>query len=274
MSAEQVRELLTQASESLQNGLYDQALDQTSQAMALDPANGEAKLIRAIALSRTGQTEQAMANFRSAIAAMPQSPEPHAQLAVHLHSNGQPREALEEARAALALDPSHMQARSLAARIEQELGGSTTEAPPAGNYQASPYAAPQGEYSRHGQPVGEGIHHVAFVRQMGEKKWDTIGLVLVIMGLLMTVYSIIVMAGNWGPMMEAFRTGNQSAMPATTPFQMVMQIISWIGIAGSIGWVAADIADRKGNWLWMVAFIICCCCAPIQAIYYFLGRKR
>jgi hypothetical protein len=52
----------------------------------------------------------------------------------------------------------------------------------------------------------------------------------------------------------------------------VVQIFGWIEFAGVVVWGALDIADRRGNWAWMIAFV---CCGVIGLpIYMLAGRKR
>lgn len=274
MSAEQVQELLNQASTALQQGQYDQALQMADQCLALDPSNGNAYLVRAIALSRTGQGDLATAAFRTAIDVMPQSAAAHYNLAVHQHSLNQKRESMESARRALEVDPNHAAARELFNGLQQELAPepprSDVYAPPptAGN----PYMNPpsQGDYYRPGHQGGPQGGGVSYVRNMGDG-WNTFGLILVLAGAAIWVFAIINIFVKWPEIQTAMQTGQQAP---TSPLEMIVNIISLINACVSIWWVASDIADRRGNWLWLVVFIICCCCTPVQAIYYFAGRNK
>lgn len=282
MADELVRSLIAQASASIESGQYVQALDFADQALAMEPENGEAHLARAITLSRTGQNDLATAAFRAATNYWPSSGEPNYRLAMHFRANGMGRESMETARRALEIEPGHAGARELLAQVERELGVAAPPsseipvaayAPPnaeGGQYQQNPYTEQGGAYYRPGQASWDGrMHNVAFVEKMG-KNWDTFGLVLAIFGAAMTVYGIINMVQNWDAMMTAIQAGKQADIPQN----IVMQILSWVGLIASIFWVASDIADRKGNWLWLVVFLICCCCNPVQWLYYFLGRKN
>jgi tetratricopeptide (TPR) repeat protein len=285
--SEQAPELLNQATTALQQGQFEASLQLADQALAADPSSGNAYLIRAIALSRLGQADLATAAFRSAIDVMPTSSPAHYNLAVHFHAQGMKRDALDSARRALELDANNGQARDLVNLLNTELGYGevqpTQSAPmgspyagvpgPSGPYGGAPGSAPSAEYYRQGysgaQTQGGAV---AFVDRMGTK-WDTFGLVLVVLQMVALVYGLINLANQWPLIMEAARTGQQANIP-TTPLQTGFQIISWVLLFVSMFWVITDVINRRNHWLWIVLYVLCCCCGPFQFVYFFFGRKK
>jgi len=270
--SEQATELLNQATTALQQGQFEASLQYADQALAADPSNGNAYLIRAIALSRTGQPDLATAAFRSAIDVMPSSSSAHYNLAVHYHAQGMKRESLDSARTAVELDANNGQARDLVNLLNAELGGGEVRPPEAATPPAmaqNPYMSQAaGDYYRpayQGGPQGA----VSYVNNMGDR-WNTFGLILLLVGAGIWIFAIANTVMKWDEIMEAARTGRQAP---STPLELAMNVISIVNSLLSLFWVASDISNRRGNWMWLVGFIICCCCTPFQAVYYLVGRK-
>lgn len=288
MSAEQAKGFLDQATQSIQGGMFTQAIDLIDQAIALDPNNAEAYLLKGVAMAQTNQPDAATEAFQKAIMIQPTNPKAFFNLAVHQSRTGNKTSALDAAREALRLDPAHAGARELVGQLEQELGLARTadpmlkeDAPPVQAVQ-NPYAnqnpyASQNPYTQQNAPYyregyGPSAHSVAFVERMGAT-WTTIGWVLVGIWVLIFLISMI----TSGPqiieaMQQAMR--NPNAQPPMQQGNLFLQVLSWINTLAALIWMIIDIADRRGNWLWLVLFICCCCCAPIQAIYMAAGRKN
>ncbi|MEQ1932494.1 MAG: tetratricopeptide repeat protein [Fimbriimonadaceae bacterium] len=274
MSNEQAQEFLNQATQSVQSGQFDQALTLVDQCLALDPSNGDAYLLRGIALSQTKQPDLAQAAFRAAADLMPGSPKPLFNLAVHLYGTGYKREAYDAANEALQLDPSHAQARDLASRLQQELGIPAPGIPtagPEGPQAQNPYA--QGaNYYRPGYENQTGqVHSIAFVERMGAN-WDKIGLIICGVSMLLLLLGLGNLMSQWDAIMTSFRGGTPYQQPST-PLSVIQNILGWVTSLSALFWVISDIADRRGSWLWLVGFILCCCCAPFQFVYYYFTRK-
>src|SRR5688572_28332388 len=118
MSEEQAKQFLDQATQSLQSGQFQQALELVDQSIALKGDDAEAHILRGIALSQTGQPDVATESFRKAISLSHNNPKAYYNLAVHLYSRGQKSESIEMAREAVRLDTKHAGARDLVTRIE------------------------------------------------------------------------------------------------------------------------------------------------------------
>jgi len=284
MSEEQSINFINQATQSLQSGQLNQALDFANQALLLNPESADAYVIKAVALAQMNQAAEATQAFEDALRIDPSNAKTRFNLAVHLVRQNQKTEALTQVREALASDPSHVGARDLLTQLERELGvapagqasvppiqqpGQTTEVPGAQSpygqnpYQQSPYGSPQQPYYA---PTSQ--HNLPFVENMG-KNWEIIGWAFVIVWLLLF---LVQMPQAIAQVQEAMR--NPGAPP---PQQQGNPIITVLGLANALGgitWMIMDILDRRGNWLWFVLYLLCCCCAPIQALYMALGRKK
>src|SRR5688572_29672313 len=123
MAREQVQQFIEQATQSIQSGQFDGALQLIDQALALSPNEADAYILRGICLSQTGQPAAATEAFGKAIELDPNSAKARYNLAVHLYALGQKQEALKAARDASGLDPAHSGARQLITTLETELAG-------------------------------------------------------------------------------------------------------------------------------------------------------
>lgn len=275
--SEQVTGFITQATQSIQSGQFNEALEMANQAIMLDSSNAEAYLLRAIAQSQTNQPEAATQSFMESIRLAPESPKAHFNLAVHYYQQGKKDLALESAKGAINADPNHPGARDLVQRIEQELGLTQTQIP--GNTAENPYATPNAAYMRNqgtAANYSSNEHSVAFVENMGAK-WVTLGWGLIASSIVLFIIS---MAMQGSMLMQMFsdpegfnRTSSAMGMSASSIFMSIVSMILKVCI---LTWTALDIADRRGNWVWMVPQVLCCCCGlefiPM-AIYIAAGRK-
>lgn len=284
MAEDQAKGFLDQATQSIQGGMFNQAIDLIDQAIAIDPNNAEAYLLRGVAMAQTNQPDGATESFQKAIMIQPTNAKAFFNLAVHQSRMGNKTQALDASREALRLDPAHAGARELIVQLEQELGLERTvdpmlkeDVPPVQAGPQNPYGAqnpyaqqPGAQYYRQG--YAPSAHSVAFVEKMGQT-WTTIGWVLV--GVWVVIF-LISMITSGPQMIEAFQEAmrNPNAPRPVQQGNILVQILSWINALAALIWMIIDIADRRGNWLWLVLFICCCCCAPIQAIYIAAGRRK
>ncbi len=139
MSQEQSRQFVEQATQSVQSGQFEGALQLVDQALAINPADPDAHILRGICLSQTGQPAAATEAFQRAMYLDPNSSKARYNLAVHQYAQGQKSEALRLAREAASLDASHSGARQLISNLEAELNQRSTSAGPNPN---DPLAAP------------------------------------------------------------------------------------------------------------------------------------
>lgn len=310
MSAEQAKEFLNQATQSLQSGQFQQALELVEQSIALKGDEAEAHILRGIALSQTGQPDTATESFRKAISLAHNNPKAYYNLAVHLYSRGEKSEAIEMAREAVRLDTKHAGARDLVTRIEMEaqpdsgvkaprveepLAPSGMEPPPgtgvsgpsspserpspgpSAPYQTPPSQQPAGGYYRPGYETG-GIHSLQFVANMG-KTWDTIAWALIVVSFAVFVGSIALFMPFY---QELFRNPENMSRMSTMglgggPLSIVLQIVSWLATLASLVWMILELSDRRGNWLWLLPYILCCCCGfhwVVLGIYLLAGRAK
>jgi tetratricopeptide (TPR) repeat protein len=121
MAQEQTRQFIEQATQSIQGGQFQGALVLIDQALALDPSDSDAHILRGICLSQTGQPAAATDAFNRAISLDPSSAKAKYNLGVHQYALGQKQEALRSARDAANLDPAHTGARQLISNLEVEL---------------------------------------------------------------------------------------------------------------------------------------------------------
>lgn len=282
MSEEQARSFIEQATQSLQTGQLNQALDFANQAIMLDPTNGDAFSLKAVALAQLNQNAEATRAFEEAIQLQPENSKVRYNLAVHLVRQNQKIEGLGQAREALQLDPAHAGARELIAQLERELGvtaeprpeghaappiqGIDPNAPYAQNpYGQSPYGNQQPTpYGGERQGYSGSAHNIAFVEQMGPT-WTAIGWALVAVYIILLIVQIPQTIETVRIVME-----NPQAQPPQNPVFTIIGLVGWVF---SFSWMIIDIMDRRASWLWLVLYCICCCCGPVQAIYMLAGRK-
>lgn len=303
MADDQVKQFLEQATQSLQSGQFQQALDLADQAVALQESD-EAQLLRGVALSQLNQPDSATEAFRRAISLNAHNPKAYYNLAVHYYALGQKNEALEMAREAVRIDSKHAGARDLVTRIEAESApksevqparvmddGSTQEAganadpmggpmPGGAPGPQAPYQAPvQGNYARPGYETS-GVHSLQFVANMG-KTWDTIAWILIV---VMFAIFVLGWVTNFGQIMEvlnnpeaARRMGGFNSFGTMGAFQIILSIVGIIFRLVSLVWMILELTDRRGNWLWLLPYILCCCCnaewLPL-GIYLMAGRQK
>ncbi len=130
MAQEQIQPFLDQATQSIQSGQFDGALQLVNQALALVPDSADAYLLRGICLSQTGQPAAATEAFTKAISLDPKSAKARYNLSVHQYALGQKVDALKSSREALELEPTHAGARQLITTLEAELAGPSPSSTP------------------------------------------------------------------------------------------------------------------------------------------------
>ncbi len=316
MSEDHGKQFRDEAMQSLQSGQFDKALELINQAIELNDRDSEAHVLKGITLSQLNRPDEATQAFREAISCGPSNAKAYFNLAVHQYTLGQKVEAESMAREAVRLDPSHAGARDLVGRIQRELspelitptgkvpanpgnpadplsGGTAPPsagpgqgAPPAGApgpQGGQPNQGPQQNYYRPPYEERSGynnsnIHSIAFIGNMG-KGWDTFGYIVSALNILIFVVTILMIL----PMLqeafknpEAFRNQNAMMMSGAGPAVQVMEILGYLIRLISLVWMILDLSDRRGNWLWLIPFILCCCCGlpgMIMPFYIWKGRS-
>lgn len=119
------------------------------------------------------------------------------------------------------------------------------------------------------------IHSLQFIANMG-KGWDTFGWILAVATM---VVGGIVWASAFSIMAQVF--SNPQAYAGSSPWMtpgvsVPLQILDMVGRLVALVWMILELSDRRGNWLWILPFIICCCCnlpGVVMAIYLWKGRQ-
>lgn len=292
MANEQAKQLLSQATSAIQNGDFNGALGLINQAIDLDSTDAESFVLRGIALAQTGQAAGATESFHEALRLDPGNVKAHYNLAVHYYGSGDKTAALEMARQAIAFDPGHAAAQDLLRRLQAEGFGvesadPTATPPMAGEGPQAFSSAPSAGYYRegYGGPQDQYVkpaHSIAMIERMG-KTWDIIGWSAVFVGLVVFGGNIAFGPGarmgqdffnDFGGTMQRLKENPHLYDP--TPLGLVFNLLSYLVIAVTLTYIIMDIVDRRGNWLWIIPFVICCCCGMHWAalgIYLAAGRK-
>lgn len=286
MAEDQAQSFINQASQSLQSGQLNQALDFADQAIALNPGMVDAYVIRAVSLAQLNQPQEATRAFEDAIRIQPDNAKTRFNLAVHLVRQGQKVEALTQVREAQRLDPNHAGAREMLLQLEGELGVTPTPAPGseavppvagvASPYGANPYQQqnpyPQGAPSQPYFRPPQKEHNVALVEQIGGGVWTGIGWVFIIAWFLINVIYMVTEGPVFMQTLQDVLAGETPADPDQgSPLWTVLALLFSVS---SLAWMIIDIIDRRSSWIWGVFFAICCCCGPVQVLYMLLGRKN
>ncbi|MBS1718434.1 MAG: tetratricopeptide repeat protein [Armatimonadetes bacterium] len=271
MSSEQIQKFINEATLSINGGQFDQAAKLAGEALALDPNCSDAMVIQAIAFSQTGRSEQATAVFRNALQVDPHNPKTHFNFAVHLYGMGLKNDALAEAQTTANLDPSHVSAANLVGQLQQELG-LTTSAPPIPTMSRPEQISmpmPGFESSLRG-------HSMDFIAK-NDGVWTFTGWFLSLSNLVIFGVTTAMMLPFFEKVMAAAASGSRTSPDFASPVPVGLSIISWLVILLMITWMAMDIADRRGNWIWIVPGAICTVCCGlgwlILPIYLLAGRR-
>ncbi|MBX3119321.1 MAG: tetratricopeptide repeat protein [Fimbriimonadaceae bacterium] len=138
---------------------------------------------------------------------------------------------------------------------------------------------PPGGYERPGYGT-RNVHSMAFIENMG-KGWDGFGYILSALNIILF---IVISAATYSLVMEAFqnpeafqnRNMGFFSMEGVSPVITVLSLVSRLIQLISLIWMIMELADRRGNWLWLLPFILCCCCGLpglIIPIYIWKGRS-
>lgn len=311
MAQEQIRQFIDQATQSIQSGQFDQALQLIEQALALDPSSADAYILKGIGLSQTGQPAAATEALRRAIELDPTSAKAHYNLAVHLYSQAQKPDALVAAQKAAELDPGHATARQLISTIETELGVGVR---PETSYAHDPLAVPPVTATppenaappvveqpaprpfHQAVPPGSGVagegqyvnpymkdpyatqeHSIPFIGNMGGA-WTAIGWLLAVLSLVggLTLIYVVVQVMplvNGNNQEEVQRIVQQKYGGLGT----VIQICGLGSVIGIVAWTIIDVLDRRTNPVWIIPSVVCTCCGfgwLTLPIYILAGRNK
>ena len=252
---------LEQATDLINAGNYQGALEASRTVLMSYPENISAKLIEAIALSQMGNTRDASEAFQVAIQLDPTNVKANFNAAVHEYNAGNIEVAQGLIGRVLELDPSHAGAKAL-----QDKVGKPAPKAMASAYQRVPAADLEAPH--------EGI---AFIERMG-KGWDVIGWTLSLISFATVVYVTAGFLHSMPTLTNAAQGQDMKAMTnAVNAFMPVwLQVVDVFMRLGLIVWMVMDILHRRANFLWLLLHIPCSCINfgfISQPIYMFFGRK-
>ena len=261
MSEDQIS-TIQQATDFVNAGKFEEALERSRAVLVTDPNSGDAKLIEAIALSQLGNSRDASEAFSAAIRLAPTNVKARFNAAVHEFNMGNTGQARTLATEALNLDPEHEGTKTLLEKMGPE------PVPLQGGMQY-PREAPEGF-----EPAHEGI---TFIRNLGPS-WVMIGWFLAICSAASFAYSAYGLATHWSELMAAMSSKDQAQMQAVTKAMQnpMTQIIAWGVLGANMVWTIMDLIHRKGNFAWLIAHVPCTCLGLsfiTQPLYILLGRK-
>ena len=260
------KEFLDQATQSLQGGQFQQALELVGNAIALGPDNAEAFVLKGIAESQLSRPHEAVESFKRAMELDPASPKAAFNLAVHYYGAGQKQEALTAARQALAADPAHAGARDLVQRLEGELNIPGAPSPDAVSGATPPMrptaftpAADTGQW-RPGYELP--AHSLRWVENM-EAAWGVIGWLLVAISIGLGVLFWATVGPEIMKIFQAAMSDPTAAQRMQPHIPTLMSVVVWIAygvrVLGML-WMIFDLVDRRGPWLWLLPFLLCGVC--------------
>ncbi len=279
MSLEQVEQFIREAQQTMQTGHFAPALELTEQALALDPTSSDAHVLMGVALAQLNRPEEATQAFLAGIRFGPQNTKAFFNLAVHYHQQGQKALSEEMARETLRINSDHPGAKSLLggndsanepdSQMMREVPRTSSEtepgAPNNARSQTTATFRPGYDASTEGS--------LQFVERMG-KGWVFIGMSLALLSLLIGFFA-------WADFLQVLSQigvgGDPNAIGA-----MIESSNTWLSVLStlisliSLLWMIFDVIHRRGNWLWMLPYVLCCCCSfggVCQLIYLWQGRK-
>ncbi|HTQ10018.1 MAG TPA: tetratricopeptide repeat protein [Fimbriimonadaceae bacterium] len=261
---EQARKLVDQAEIAIKANNPQYAAELLRQSILYYGKDADAYLLLGIALSQNKMPADAENALKRATQLAPDSVKARFNLAVHQYSQGQVRSALNNARRALEMSPEHEGSKSLAARIEKEMG-------------LQPGEQPKTTAAGNPTPVetlpDEGLPQMSFIDRLG-RGWVVVAwaiAALSLAGLLLTLPLAL-------PMMGSRATSDQLMLAfRADPREHVLMAMSFGSTLLAILWIALDAIHRKGNLLWVLPQVFCGCIGftwLIVPIYLLFGRRE
>jgi tetratricopeptide (TPR) repeat protein len=278
MSRTQVSLFIEQAAELLRQGRPEEGLSTIERALALDPQDGEALELKAIALATLDRDSEAGEYFLAATKAAPNIAKYFYNYAVYLDERGEPALALEAIRQAVKLDSSNLGSIDLMRRMETTSGAAPMDLPELalvedtddGNRpreqdhltshisdisEISDIYKPEFMHGFYGQ--GMEIHSLRWVEELG-KTWRLIGWCLSALGILSTVFLVLTYIGMLGRSFS-IAAANPIAGLGFSSAQVVFMTISLLDTAFLIVYMVFELLDRRKSWFWLVCCCLACC---------------
>jgi len=255
-----------QATDALNAGRFEDALNEGLGVLALEPDHADAILLQAIALSQLGRAQEASAAFVRAVTLAPSSAKARYNAAVHEYNIGNRDVALRLTNDALIIEPGHASAKDLQNRITGDGSYPKLEAPT-----VAPTA-----------PAG-----IGFISKLGGV-WIGIGFFLSIANAATYLSQSAMMSGSKAyqdlqnsPMkdpgeMMAKLTAITQEVPALVPLGSLDFVLRLVLLV----YMVLDLNHRRGNYVWLVPLILAGCCGfswailPMYLVFAVLMKRR
>ena len=258
---------LQKATDLVNSGNFNEALESARTALTSDPNNGDAKLIEAISLSQLGNNRDASEAFSEAVRLSPTNVKARFNAAVHEFNCGNVGEARNLANQALSIDPDHEGTRVLVERMGPE------------QVQMTPGASYPRENMAGFEPPHEGI---AFIRS-SPKVWTAMGWLISGLSLVFCIYFWASIIPHVSELVDAANSKNPTASSNQIASKISNPVLSfgpYIMVLANLVWMIMDIIHRRGNFVWLIIHIPASCIMACIGgnfitlpIYMIFGRK-
>jgi tetratricopeptide (TPR) repeat protein len=250
-----------QATDLVNSGNYEEALEQSRALLVTNPNNADAKLIEAISLSALGNHRDASEAFSAAIQMAPTKAKPRFNAAVHEFNVGNVGPARLLANEALNLDPKHEGVARLLERIGPEP-------------KMAPGLTYPREFAADFEVPNEGI---PFIKRLGSG-WVLIGWILSLLSAFSFFYGLAGLLSHYSEISSAMQSADQSHIRtiAQSMQNPIMSGLGYILVGINLVWMIMDLIHRKGNFVWLLPHVPCSCVGfsfITMPIYILFGRK-
>lgn len=254
------------ATEALNAGRFEDALNEALGVLALEPNHPDAVLLQAIALSQLGRAQEASDAFVRAVSLAPSSAKARYNAAVHEFNRGNRDVSLQLVNDALTIEPNHPSAKDLRGRIAVDVSYPGLQA------RSTPPMTTTG---------------IPFIEKLGSV-WTGMGWVLSVSIFICSVGPLLLVFRS--PSFRAFMSnGNPAAKSLVEFFDFTAKIaveIPAIGVMNVLGnlltlgvivFLILDLNHRRGNYLWLLPTIFCGCMGfswLVLPLYLLLGIPK
>ncbi|MGI8923274.1 MAG: tetratricopeptide repeat protein [Fimbriimonadales bacterium] len=120
MSTDQVKQLITEASNHVREQNFEKAVEIARQALEVDSRNYDAYGVLGVAFARLGRIEEATDAFQRAVQTAPYSARSYYNLGMHYYGMGEKADAISMCQEAIRCDGKHRGALELLKKLESE----------------------------------------------------------------------------------------------------------------------------------------------------------
>ncbi len=254
-----------QATEALNSGRFEDALNEARGVLVLEPDHADATLLQAIALSQLGRTEEASAAFVRSVTLAPASAKARYNAAVHEFNAGNRDVALRLTNDALIIEPNHASAKDLQSRITKDGSYPKLETP------GVQVVAPRGP---------------GFIDKLGQG-WIAIGFTLSFVNAAASLGQTAMMSGSKAyqelqvsqPKELSELIAKVSAITQEVPALVPLGMLDYFLRIVLLVFLVLDLNHRRGNYVWLVPLILAGCCGfswvilPLYLVFAVLMKR-